>query len=210
MTLMTAESEAAGDKAVPRTWPRRAAMVAVLLLVLSVVVLAFIENATPARLTSSTPTEGDRLTAAPPTVSLTFNGPLNPDRTHVTVATASGVSVGNGAAETAGRTVTQPVAVAAGGRYLIAYHVTFGDGRDLSGLFAFNVGTGTADDPAASGQGSVPVPTGPPSGAVSGGPDTGAGHSHGDPDPLTLTVIAVDLAVAAVVLWVLHRRRRNR
>ncbi|MFU8852192.1 copper resistance CopC family protein [Micromonospora sp. SL1-18] len=190
---------------VPSRRLRRVGAVLVTLLAAAVVVLGYLVSTTPVRLVSSAPGSGASLAAPPRSVSLTFSRPLDAGDSHISVGTATGKPVVSGGKTVDGRTVTQPVAITAGGSYLVVYHVTFGDGREMSGTLRFNVaGTGT-DAAAAPGRSDTAGPVaGGQQGRITGG------HEHGTFDPVTLAIVGADAVVVLGVVVLMWRRRRRR
>jgi methionine-rich copper-binding protein CopC len=207
---------AAPDQSLPATagvggatrnaWPRRLAATAVLVVVGTVAALVLLAEAKPPAITVADPGDGRRLDAAPPAVTLTFNGRLDPAGSHLTVADATGRPVSGGAARVAGETIRAPLERLPAGRYQVAYHVTFGNGTVLTDLYSFTVG-GPQPSPGPAEQAlatpAVSWTTAPPE-AASGG------HAHGLLQPRGLALIGAYFALILVGLVVLHRRRQKR
>jgi methionine-rich copper-binding protein CopC len=145
-----------------------------------------------AALSTASPAAGSRMTVAPDAVSLTFTEPLA--RAHLAVS-----GTGGGQAVMADRTVSMPVSLPAAGRYLVAYHVVTVDGSELVGSVPFTVGSGrgAAADAALP---ELPVPELPEA------PD---GHHHSELGVLTVVVVAVNMAAALAVAFLMVLRRRR-
>jgi len=169
---------------------RHARSAAVALLALSVLILPLVVRDAPDRLVSAAPADGARLASPPETAELTFSSPLDPARSHMRVGTAGGALVPAGAFTARDRTATLPVTVAGTGEYVVAYHVAFESGREVSGLVRFTVGAGGTDLPAA------------------GGEPAAGGHGHEGSGPGMLLFIGADLVALLVAGLLLVRRRR--
>lgn len=175
-------------------------------LVGSMVVLAVLAGAVPARLSAAAPADGATLGTPPTSVTLTFSAPVDPGRSHLSIAHGSGAPVDQGPTRYADRTVSRPVAIERAGDYLIAFHIVLlGGAREVSGVLRFAV----ASDPAAAGTPTTDPATASATAATGSAPRAG-GHSHGGADPVTLAVLALDAGVVVVALVVLAYRRRRR
>jgi len=89
------------------------------------------------------------------------------------------------------------------GQYRVGYHTVFADGRELSGQLTFTVGaaapgTDTGDNADTADTGGVQADQQPPA----------AAHAHGAADPVTLGILALDVAALVVGLVVVLRGRR--
>ena len=170
-----------------------------------VAVAAMIDVLTPAsatarwdadghRMVASDPAAGAALTTAPAAIELVFPAPVAVDLSHVSVQADGGASATTGPlGQPARGTVRQPVRIPGSGTFTVAYHVTFVDGTEDTGLVRFSVGTG------------VPPP---PLHATAAERAVGeAAHSHSI-DPLSAVLLVVDGLVVVVVLTLLLRRGR--
>lgn len=151
-------------------------------------------DGTPARVLTVDPGDGAVLTAAPDAVTLRLSTGADSVLSHVTVRDSTGNPVNDGRVRADGRTgLRQSVRLAGPGDYSIAYHITFTNGQDATGILRFSVGTGV-----------------PPQG-ITDVPDPildDADHAHGI-DPLGATLLVVDgLALIAVLVLLLRPRRR--
>ncbi|RUL92118.1 copper resistance CopC family protein [Verrucosispora sp. FIM060022] len=148
-------------------------------------------DGTPARVLSVDPGDGAALTSPPDAVTLRLSTGADSVLSHVTVRDNTGNAVNDGRVRADGKTgLRQPVRLTDPGDYSIAYHITFSNGQDATGILRFSVGTGA-----------------PPQGIVDV-PDPildDADHAHGI-DPLGATLLVIDGLVLVVVLALLLRR----
>ena len=169
-------------------------------------------------LQSSTPADGETLTAAPDAVTLTFSSAVASEFAQVAVTGPDGESVTSGEVSIDGAVVTQPVSTRGDGAYVVAYRVVSDDGHPVSGQLTFTLtgtGTGTGTGGAATESApaeptlaNTPEPTPDTETTVSpaadSDTDSGAGSSWG---------LWVFLAAVAVVLaagtWLALRRRSS-
>jgi methionine-rich copper-binding protein CopC len=173
-----------------RRLPRLAAGAAVALAVGPVLVLADgPRDHGRAAVTSTSPDDGARLARAPTEVELSFTGPVDQGRSHISVVAGSGAASARNAGalrQTAPARLSQPISVTAAGEVTVAYHVTFTDGAELAGSLRFTAQSGTA----------------------AGRPAPASGHEH-DVDPVSAGLLVVDgIAVLAVVVLLMRRPRR--
>lgn len=182
------------------------------------------------QLVSSTPADGTTVTAPLAAVELVFNNAIPGEFTQVAVTDAAGASFVDGAPQTVGDTVTQPVTQLPDGAYTIAYRVVSSDGHPIEGTIAFTVtGAAPVETP-------TPAATEPPS--TPSGPETtpetspplvsaeteepaddttpaaGAGDDSSDGGGLgtTATVLLIAggaLVVALLTFWAAGGRRRG-
>ncbi|MFD6754543.1 copper resistance protein CopC [Micromonospora gifhornensis] len=148
-------------------------------------------DGTVAQVLSVDPGDGAALAAAPDAVTLRLSTGADSVLSHVTVRDNAGNAVNDGRVRTDGKTgLRQPVRLTGPGDYSVAYHITFSNGQDATGILRFSVGTGV-----------------PPQGIVDV-PDPildDADHAHGI-DPLGATLLVIDGLVLVVVLALLLRR----
>jgi methionine-rich copper-binding protein CopC len=138
-----------------------------------------------ARVASISPGDGAVLAVAPAEVALALSGSPDVARSHVTVRDATGAVVNSGALTRVGYDrLRQPTASAAPGDFTVGYHVTFADGREVTGVVHFSVGTGRA--PAGAGE---------------------APHEHGV-DPFGAALLLLDGVVLLAAIVVLRLKAR--
>lgn len=128
-------------------WALRCASVGLATLVL--LVLGATAGAAHARLETSEPRSGERLSEAPTEVRLRFDEPVDVGLGGVSLTDAEGRALPMpGPARADGRTVTAPVPPLTDGVYVVVWRVTSADGHAVRGAFTFRVGegTGTVDD----------------------------------------------------------------
>lgn len=177
----------------PRTLAVATALAAVGIAV-AVGAVARQSDAAPARVLAVTPADGAALATTPGEVTLRLSTGADPVLSHVTVRDSAGATVNDGRVRTDGESgLRQPVRLTRPGDYSVAYHVTFTNGQDDTGVLRFSVGTGVA--PRATGE----IPDAIPE----------ADHAHGV-DPLGATLLVVDGLVLIAVLVLLLRPARRR
>jgi copper resistance protein C len=98
-------------------------------------------------LQSSAPADGEALTSAPDTVTLTFATAVASEFAQVAVTGPDGQSITTGEAAVEGAVVRQPVSPGGDGTYAVAYRVVSDDGHPVSGELSFTL-TGTGAVPA--------------------------------------------------------------
>ena len=138
-------------------------------------------------LISMTPADGSLVMAAPTSVVLTFDSPIQDIGAVVVVTAPDGSHVQSGSPSILDNVVTQALSpITLTGRYVVAYRVTSTDGHPVTQQLSFDYGE----------RGSA-APT-------NGASSTGSGAS---PGWLVPAVLAVVLAIVAAVL--IGRRRRG-
>ncbi|MEV6693469.1 copper resistance CopC family protein [Micromonospora sp. NPDC051196] len=162
---------------------------------LTIAAVARQSDGTPARVLTVDPGDGAVLTAAPDAVTLRLSTGADSVLSHVTVRDSTGNAVNEGRVRGDGKTgLRQSVRLTGPGDYSIAYHITFTNGQDATGVLRFSVGTGA-----------------PPQG-IADVPDPildEADHAHGI-DPLGATLLVLDgLALVVVLIMLLRPRRRS-
>ncbi|WP_433528539.1 copper resistance CopC family protein [Micromonospora sp. CA-263727] len=173
------------------------------LLALGVAGLTVATELRPARLVATDPPADTRLTTAPDAVTLTFNGPLDGEQTHVWLIGPGGAFAATGTPRVRGSSVALPVTVVGDGSYRIGYHAQLAAGQTVTGAVPFTVAAGLTAPPEA-GRAVPPAVTAPPAGSA------GGGH-HGSADgPANLALLLLPVATGAVLLVLLARRRRAR
>ncbi|MGC5031223.1 copper resistance CopC family protein [Micromonospora sp. DT229] len=158
---------------------------------LTIAAVARQSDGTPARVLTVDPGDGAALSSAPEAVTLRLSIGADAVLSHVTVRDRAGNPVNDGRVRTDGKTgLRQPIQLTGTGDYSIAYHITFTNGQDATGILRFSVGTGV-----------------PPQGLTEV-PDPildEADHAHGI-DPVGATLLVLDGLVLLVVLALLLRR----
>lgn len=170
-----------------------------------------------AELTSTTPSDGASLTAAPAAVTLTFGEPLVPETVNIAISNEMGQLQGI-APTTDGDTVTVPWPAEVGdGDYTVAYRVVSEDGHPVEGSFAFTV-AGGASDPAAEASTvaspmpiatPVSTPVATPAVAASQAPYEPTGPQDGSVD-WVLVVVVMAFGIAAFSALLVAGRRNAR
>lgn len=145
------------------TGPRRSGVLLRLIGVLALTLAAGVGLARPAAahnvLISSDPADGATLQAAPTTVALTFDQPVQNFEPLVTVLGPDGGRYESGAPAVDGTVVTTDVAaLTVRGAYVIAYRIVSADGHPVQGEIRFELAATGVTDPAAGGS---PAPGGP-------------------------------------------------
>ncbi|MFF0723122.1 copper resistance CopC family protein [Micromonospora sp. NPDC003816] len=173
------------------------------LLALGLAGLALAAQLRPARLVTTDPPAGARLTTAPAAVTLTFNGPLDAERTHVWLIGPGGAFGATGAPRYRDNSVEVPVTVLGDGRYRVGYHAQLATGQTATGGVPFTVAAGLGAPPQATAAASPPA-TAPPDGSA------GAGHHGGTGGTTGLALLLVPVVTGAVLLVLMARGRRDR
>ncbi|HEU0089647.1 MAG TPA: copper resistance CopC family protein [Pseudonocardiaceae bacterium] len=132
--------------------------------------LALLAGAGPASahnvLIGSDPPDGARLATGPARVSLTFDLPVQPGFTTVTVTGPDGNQWQAGPPSEVGAVVSAPVrALGPAGEYVVGYHVLSADSHPVRGVVRFTLttaGTGTPAPPPPAGTGSPQAGSGAP------------------------------------------------
>lgn len=162
-------------------------------------------------LTSSTPTDGAVVRAAPRLVTLVFGERVQARFSRVAVTGPDGRAAGVGDPTVAGARIDQPISIAADGAYTVSYRVVSADGHTVQGQLRFAVSRpATPQSPSPS----APSPTqssdaGSPAPAVS--PSTAGGargerNGSGWGSLVVLGPMLIALAAIAVVLGTKPRR----
>jgi methionine-rich copper-binding protein CopC len=148
--------------------------------------------------TSTSPTDGEELRAAPSSVSLRFGEDLLPAGARLVAKDADGTPLELGDTEVKGPVVsaTWP-ASAATGRFTVAYRAVARDGHPLEGTFSFSVeGVST---PSATPSASRVIPS--PAPAESASPVSGTTGGGSGLNPLLWVIFAAVLIGAGVFVW---------
>lgn len=161
-------------------------------------------------LQSSTPADGETLTAAPEVITLTFASAVAPAFAQVAVTGPDGQSVTSEEVAIDGAVVSQPVSTSGDGAYVVAYRVVSDDGHPVSGQLTFTLtGTGGAATESAPAEPTL-VNTPPPSPdtetAVSPAADSDTDDAAGSSWGLWVLLAAVAVVVVAGT-WLALRRR---
>ena len=186
--------------------PRNLVLVAATALASLLLVLSGGPAAAHTGLQSSTPADGETLTAAPDAISLTFSSAIASEFAQVAVTGPDGESVTSGEAAIDGAVVSQPVSTSGDGAYVVAYRVVSDDGHPVSGQLTFTLtgsgGAATETAPAQPTLATTPAPSPDTASAVSPAVDSDADSSWG----LWLLLAAVGL-LFIVATWLALRRR---
>ena len=182
-------------------------------LVLTVVALAFPASmAAHSELESATPEDGAVLSAAPAEIVLTFDAPLNPSRSSVTLHDASGTQIAKGSVDPADDTVmrlTPPPMDP--GEYEIRWTSVSGDGDLLRDTLRFELTAPPTPSPTAA-PSEAPSPSAQPTAAPSLAPSPSP-SADGTPATSSTDVLLPILAAIAVVVllgaWLLRNRARG-
>lgn len=186
--------------------PRNLVLVAATALASLLLVLSGGPAAAHTGLQSSTPADGETLTAAPDAISLTFSSAIASEFAQVAVTGPDGESVTSGEAAIDGAVVSQPVSTSGDGAYVVAYRVVSDDGHPVSGQLTFTLtgsgGAATETAPAQPTLPTTPAPSPDTATAVSPAVDSDADSSWG----LWLLLVAAGL-LFIVATWLALRRR---
>ena len=146
---------------------------------------------------TSDPADRSALGTAPAAVNLVLSAVPDPGLSHVSVVDADRRQVGSGDLSLVGeRQLRLPVRITARGNYTAAYHITFEDGSELTGVVRFSVGTGV----------SPPVPD---AAGQRADEELAQQHNH-DIDPMSGVLLVADLVVLVAVALLLLRRPGRR
>ncbi|WP_166533131.1 copper resistance CopC family protein [Blastococcus xanthinilyticus] len=163
-------------------------------------------------LQSSTPADGETLTAAPGAVTLTFSSAVASEFAQIAVTGPDGESVTSGEVTIDGAVVSQPVSTRGDGAYVVAYRVVSDDGHPVSGQLTFTLtGTGgaaTESAPAEPTLANTPAPTPDTETAVSPAADSDTDSDAGSSWGLWVLLAAVAVVLVAGT-WLALRRRSS-
>ncbi|MDT0276040.1 copper resistance CopC family protein [Blastococcus goldschmidtiae] len=161
-------------------------------------------------LQSSTPADGETLTAAPDAVTLTFSSAVASEFAQIAVTGPDGESVTSGEFTIDGAMVTQPVSTSGEGAYVVAYRVVSDDGHPVSGQLTFTLtGTGDAATESAPAEPTLvntPAPTPDTETAVSPAADSDTASDAGSSWGLWVFLSSVAVVLVAGT-WLALRRR---
>lgn len=201
---------------------------------LAVLLAAMVLSAAPAlahnTLLGTDPADGSTVEVAPSRVTLTFDEPAQALGTEMVVLGPDGSTVSTGDAELVDATVSQALVTdLPAGMYTVQWRVTSADGHPLSGALTFTAANGSGTPADAS---TAPETTTDPAPDATGAPTTGptatatAGAASPADDPTgtevaedeeaglaagaVVAIIAGVLAVAALVGFVVHERRKSK
>jgi methionine-rich copper-binding protein CopC len=139
------------------------------------------------------PADGATLSAPPAEVSVTIVNDHPIAEYHVAVSDANGRPVTSGVPHVRGAWITVPVSIGENGPYLIAYHIRFADGAQISGICRFEI-AGSAEALGASTKDAATLDR--------------AGHHHGGTDPFSLVLVLVNVIGVIVAVGLLLRPSR--
>ena len=200
----------------PTFAPRTLVLVAATALASLLLVLSGGPAAAHTGLQSSTPADGETLTAAPDVVTLTFATAVSAEFAQVAVTGPDGQSVTSGDLAIGGAVVTQPIAASGDGGYVVAYRVVSDDGHPVSGQLTFTLsGTGaggaaTESAPAEPTVANTPAPTPDTETAVSPAADSDTSDDAGSSMGLWALLAAVAVVLVAGTWLALRRRSSTR
>lgn len=164
-----------------------------------------------ASLLSSTPSDGERLEAAPEQVTLTFNESMS-EPAYIVVTGPDGEQAAEGEVAVDGADVSVALVDGVGeGSYTVAFRVVSADGHPVTGQYAFGVGDGPISTPGADqGEGAAPE-TGENGSESTGSTESAPVEEERDGGSLRTVQWAVGIGLVAVaaVLYLLSRRRRS-
>jgi methionine-rich copper-binding protein CopC len=179
--------------------------------------LTLLVGAAPAfahtRLQSSDPADGTSTASGPSTVSLTFNEPMQPGFSTLTVIGPDSTPYQSGEVTADGGTVSIGVnPLGPAGRYEIGYRVVSEDGHPVTGSVAFTL---TAPGPAAAPASPVPAAAAPSAAAptatgapAAAAPAQAAATSEGTGTPVWPWIVGGVLLIAAGAFAALRLGRR--
>lgn len=160
-------------------------------------------------LQSSTPADGEQLTAPPDSVTLTFSQAVNAEYVQVAVTGPDGTSIATGPARVEGPVVTQPVTATADGAHTVAFRVVSVDGHPVSGQLAFTLnGVGPAPTGAAP-PSSTPAPDAEASDTAEAAAEPAAATQDTSATGWWIGLAAVVVVAAGLLAATLLRRRRG-
>ena len=161
------------------------------------------------KLVSSSPADGDTVTAAPAQITLTFDEPLMQSADTISINDASGQVIASQQVQPNGAVVSVAwPANLKSGDYEIAYRVVADDGHPQMGAIHFTF-AGAADSAAPSSATSAPAASSPSAAASPASTATSA-ESTTSTGLSTMTLGIILLAVLVVFGFVLTVRRRKR
>ncbi|MFD2762731.1 copper resistance CopC family protein [Micromonospora eburnea] len=145
----------------------------------------------PVEVVSIVPADGAVLADPPDVVEIHVSGRPDARRSHISVYDGDSARIDTGEVSAAGDDgLRQAIGLNRPADLTVAYHIVTVDGRDVSGIARFAVGTAGGAAPRPS------RPAAPPAGA----------HAHGV-DPFGAALLAVDGLALLVVVALLVRRR---
>ncbi len=188
---------------------------------LAVLLTTMVLGAAPAlahnTLISTDPADGSTVEVAPSRVTLTFDEPAQALGTEMVVLGPDGSTVSTGDAELVDSTVSQAlVPDLPAGMYTVQWRVTSADGHPLSGALTFTA-TDATGSPAA-----APAATPTPAPSVDGttyavspaddptGSEVAEDEEAGLAAGAVVAIVAGVLALAALVGFVVHERRKSK
>lgn len=198
--------------------PRSRTMSRLRLAAIAALLLPTALTATPAMahdaLSSTTPAADSVMTTAPETVSLSLTQPptdsASLNLSVITVTDGAGTTVSDGTVSVDGPTLSTKTAPGNPGTYTVAWRAVSSDGHPIEGKYTFMVQPPTA----ASAPAVSPTPSGQavsPSAAPQATDNAipPAPRPNDDNAPLAVGIAFGLLAAAAVVTWLVRRRKAN-
>jgi methionine-rich copper-binding protein CopC len=189
-----------------------------LIIAVGVGTLAALPIAAPAsahtRLVSTDPAAGAVVREPRPSITLTFNEPVQTQFTVVNVTGPRGASYSDGSARGADRTLTQPIRALVSGGYRVVWRTVSADGHPVDGEFPFTADlpgeNPAAPTPATSAATSAGGPAAPAPATTSAGPARDAATDQGPGWLFPTIVLIIVAAVAGAAGWIAARPRRRR
>jgi methionine-rich copper-binding protein CopC len=130
-------------------------------------------------LVGSDPADGASLRSAPTAVTLTFDGPIQPDFAEVVVLDAAGMRYAQGEPQINDATVSQQLAPLSTGVFQVSYRVVAADGHPVTGTLSFSVDSVSASPqtPSEAATAMPPTTAVPSPTAVPGAPETASSEA---------------------------------
>jgi methionine-rich copper-binding protein CopC len=182
--------------------------------------LAAFLGAAPAQahdaLASTSPTEGQTITANPGKVSITLTNPPNTGVSGaniVTVTAPDGHAVSNGEITVEGSTLSTDADIDHDGKHIVQWRAVSADGHPIAGTFSFTY------TPEAVATSAAVAAVSPSAAATAAAPDPSVAANEAATDPATQTeptspagwvIGAVVIVAAAIAGLILFLRRRNK
>jgi len=188
------------------------------LMTASLALAAFL-GAAPAQahdaLASTSPTDGQTITANPGKVSITLTKPPNtgvPGATILTVTAPDGHAVSNGEVTVEGSTLSTDADIDDDGKHIVQWRAVSADGHPIEGTFSFTY------TPEAAATSAAAAAVSPSAAATAAAPDPSVAVSEAATHPATQTeptspagwVIGAVVILAAIAGLILFLRRRNK
>lgn len=208
----------------PAPAPRALAVAVALLLALAAVLLSAGRADAHNALLGTDPADGSTVDAPPARITLTFDQPAQALGTEIVVLGPDGAAVGEGDVELVDNTVSQALAAdLPAGAYAVEWRVTSADGHPLSGTLAFTAASGAeaaaptapetiepTAEPTMSTQAEEPSNEATASATLAPSQELAEDEEAGMAAGLVAAIVVAVLAAAAIAVFVVRERRRNR